>query len=192
MGVKMSKINFLIFIVYALVMCLYGCANEQQVRPVEEICAGGVSKAEAIIVAEDVLGDMAFKIDKLDAEAGYIRTRPLGAGQWFEFWRKDNVGAFNHTEANLHTIRRTAEIEIDQQNGKVCVSCEVTAERLSLSDRPISGTSSAQGLFTRNKGAFQRLKFNRDQEKAWEDLGEDEQLSSLILKRIESQLKESK
>ena len=181
--------------IYAIIFCvvvLTGCAKHSQIEPIEQVCAAGVSEAEAISAAEAVLGQMRFAIDKADAKAGYIRTRPLAAGQWFEFWREDNVGEFNKAEANLHTIRRTAEVEINKQNGKVCVSCKVMAQRLSLSEREVRGTSSARELFAKNKGSLQRLQLNPEQKKAWSDLGEDYLLSNLILKRIEERLKESK
>lgn len=186
--------------IYTIIVCmviLAGCAprhHSGQAKPsqIEPVCAAGVSEAEAMSATEAVLGQMHFAIEKADAKAGYIRTRPLAAGQWFEFWREDNVGEFNKAEANLHTVRRIAEVEISKQDGKVCVSCEVTAQKLSLSDREIHGTSSARDLFAKNKGSLQRLELNPDQKKAWSDLGEDDLLSNLILKRIEEKLKESK
>jgi len=170
-----------------------GCGGQAQFKPVEQICVNGIGKEEVVKAAEDVFGEMAFKIDKMDSAAGYIKTRPLAAGQWFEFWRKDNVGAFNQTEANLHTIRRTAELKINEQDSKLCVSCDVVVQRLSLSEQPVSDVSEVRNLFSRNKGSLQRLKLHRDQKKGWVDLGNDEQLSSVILKQIESVLqKESK
>ena len=178
--------------IYTIIVCmvmLAGCAKQLQVEPIERVCAAGLSKAEAMNAAESVLGEIRFSIEKVDAEAGLIRTRPLAAGQWFEFWREDNVGEFNKAEANLHTIRRTAEIKISQKDTEVCVDCEVKTQRLSLSDRNVHSATGAQDLFTENKGAFQRLELNRDQKKSWIDLGEDEQLSSLILRRIEENLK---
>ena len=183
-------------LIYAVVICVFmftGCGGQPQVEPVKQICVSGIDKAKVVEAAEDVLGGITFKIDKVDLATGYIKTRPLAAGQWFEFWKKDNVGAFNQAEANLHTIRRTAKLEISEQDSKLCVTCEVAVQRLSLSEQPVTDISEIRNLFSRNKGSRQGLEFHRDQKKGWVDLANDEQLSSVILNQIESALqKESK
>ncbi len=94
-----------LLVTYALITCaliLTGCAQQQHQEVVEQICLQDTQslgllteKPQAMQTAEDVLSRMHFTIDKSDAEQGIIRTRPLPAAQFFEFWRSDNVGAFN-------------------------------------------------------------------------------------------------
>jgi hypothetical protein len=103
---------------YALMTCALiftGCAKQQQYATIDQISTSNIDKAEAMQIAEDVLVKMHFNIEKADYESGIIRTRPLPGAQFFEFWRSDNVGAFNTAEANLHSIRRIVELHVSQK-----------------------------------------------------------------------------
>ncbi len=177
----------------ALITCtlmLTGCARPLHQETTEQICLPDTQKPKAMQAAEDILSRMHFTIDKSDAEQGIIRTKPLPAAQSFEFWRNDNVGSFNSTEANLHSIRRTAELSISRQAGQLCISCDVKVQRLSLPERDITGSGRAYEMFTRSKQSIQVLELHPEQEKdvAWIDLGSDKQLATEILKRFSSML----
>lgn len=172
-------------------LMLTGCAQQQHQETVEQICLQDTQKPQAMQIAEDVLSRMHFTIDKSDTEQGIIRTSPLPAAQSFEFWRNDNVGSFNSTEANLHSIRRTAELSINRQAGQLCISCDVKVQRLSLPERDITSSGRSYAMFTASKQSIQVLELNPEQEKdmAWIDLGSDRQLTTEILKRIEDHIK---
>jgi hypothetical protein len=177
-----------------LIVCaliLSGCAQEQYHKVVEQICLSDTQKLQAMQMAEDVLARMHFIVTKADPEQGIIRTRPLPAAQSFEFWRSDNVGSFNSTEADLHSIRRTAELDINRQGGQLCISCDVKVQRLSLPEREVTGSGRSYAIFTKSKQSIQVLELHPEQKKdmAWIDLGSDKQLATDILKRIEKQLK---
>ena len=179
------------FIPYALIACallLTGCAQPQHQEVVEQICLSDIDKAQAMQAAEDVLARMHFTIDKSDAEQGIIRTRPLPAAQSFEFWRSDNIGSFNSTEANLHSIRRTAELGISQQAGQLCMSCNVKVQRLSLPEHEVASSGRAYEMFTPSNQSMQVLALHTEQKKdmAWIDVGRESQLTTEILKRISS------
>jgi hypothetical protein len=181
------------FIPYTLIACallLTGCAQPQHQEVVEQICLSDMDKAQAIQATEDVLARMHFTIDKSDAEQGIIRTRPLPAAQSFEFWRSDNIGSFNSTEANLHSIRRTAELSISQQAGKLCMSCNVKVQRLSLPEHEVASSGRAYEMFTPSEQSMQVLALHTEQKKdmAWINVGSDSQLTTEILKRISSML----
>ncbi len=100
----MNRVRTLSFAACVVVWILGGCAK-QQVKTVEQICVGDLDKARAMRMAEDVLGEMQFGIEKSDVEQGLIRSKPLTGAQFFEFWRKDTIGAFNWAESNLHSIQ---------------------------------------------------------------------------------------
>ena len=175
----------------ALIVCalmLTGCAQTQLHEVVEQICLPDMDKQQAMQTAEDVLSRMHFTIDKADAEQGIIRTRPLPAAQSFEFWRSDNVGSFNSTEANLHSIRRTAELGISRQGGQLCIKCDVKVQRLSLPEREVTSSGRAYEMFTPSNQSMQVLALHPEQKKemAWVDVGRDGQLTTEILKRISS------
>jgi len=180
--------------VYALMTCavvLAGCAQQQRRDIAEPVYARNIGKAETMELAEEVLAGMNFSIEKADLENGLIRTRPLPGAQFFELWRSDNVGAENSLRANLHTIRRTVEIDVTQQGEEFCIGCDVRVQRLSLPERE-AGSSSARAyeMYSRSSPSLQKLRFDPQQEKgmAWIDLGGDTQLAAEILKRIEEQI----
>lgn len=183
-------------IAYALI--LTGCAQKQHHVVIEQICLPDTQsvgllteKLQAMKIAEDVLGRMNFTIAKSDTEQGLIRTKPLPGAQSFEFWRSDNVGSFNSTEANLHSIRRIVELDISRQGGQLCINCDVKVQRLSMPEYQISSSGRAYEMFTSSRQSMQYLKLHPKQRKglAWVDLGSDSQLATEILKRIEKYTK---
>jgi hypothetical protein len=200
-GIKMQKNKKIhehestsLLITYVLITCaliLTGCAQPQHQETVEQICLPDMQKQQAMQTAEDVLARMHFTIVKADAEQGIIRTEPLPAAQSFEFWRSDNVGSFNSTEANLHSIRRTAELDVSQQDGKLCINCDVKVQRLSLPEREVTSSGRSYEIFTRSRLSKQRLSLHDEQKEdlAWVDVGSDGQLATEILKRIEKNAK---
>jgi hypothetical protein len=204
---KGDKNLFSVFCLLSSVLCLLssvfcvlsGCARQQKYETIEQIYAPDMDKTEAMQIAEDVLARMHFTIEKADYESGVIRTKPLPGAQFFELWRSDNIGAYNAAEANLHSIRRTAELHISQktevavpQRGDenltsdiypptpvLCIDCDVQAQRLNL---PVSRewgkhlSSQRLSRLTQTAGA------------TWTDLGTDTRLATEILKRICSRL----
>jgi len=195
MNNKLLNFNFCIL----LFAMLAGCASQQPCEvATEQLCVTGLEKIAVMKAAEDVLAEMHFTIEKADIEAGLIRTSPLSGAQFFEFWRSDNVGAFNSAEANLHSIRRTVELNITQpagrmagqQDEKLCLGCNARVQRLSLPEQQVSSSSQAYQLFSISNAALQKLKLNPQQKAgmAWVDLGQDKHLATEILKRIEQQI----
>jgi len=186
----MGKVKPLLFAGWAILI-LAGCAKEQQFKAAGPICVPGMNKPAAMRAAKEVLGEMHFTIDKADTERGLIRSRPLAAAQFFEFWRSDNVGAFNTIEANLHSIRRTTELAISRQGQQLCIGCDVDVQRLSLPEREVTSGAQAYGMFTTSDRAIQTLKLHPEQkiDMAWVDLGQDARLAAQILKRIGEKLK---
>ena len=156
----------------------------------ERICLADVQKAVAMQVAEDVLAKMHFTIEKADADAGLIRTRPLPGAQFFEFWRTDSVGGFNSTEANLHSIRRTLELRLTKEAQELCIDCDARTERLNLPEQEVTSSARAYELFSSSNSSLQSMQLNPAQETgiAWVDLGRDRGLALEVLGRIQKQI----
>jgi len=190
MVIKMNKLKSSLFTACAALLFLAGCAEPYRNETVEQICPAGIDKQQAMQIAEDVLGKLHFSIAKSDANLGVIKTRPLAGAQFFEFWRKDNVGAFNSAEANLHSIRRIAELNIDQQDTQLCIRCRVNTQRLRLPEQEIRNRSRPYDMFSQSSSKEQRLILNPEQKQgmAWVDLGNDTKLTTVILKRIENKI----
>lgn len=187
----MNESKFLLFMVCSAFCLVTGCAQPQYQQVVEQICLPDSDIPKAMQKAEDVLDRMNFTIAKADTEQGIIRTKPLPAAQSFEFWRSDNVGSFNATEANLHSIRRFAELQISSQSGRLCINCDVKVQRLSLPERQITTSGRAYEMFTPSRQSIQMLELHPEQKEsmAWINLGSDKQLATKILKQIEKKLK---
>jgi len=188
----MGKSRILSFAGCMMLLFLTACSKNQQYTPFDKICETNLEKAQLMQASEDVLRRMNFTVDKFDVPEGIIKTRPLTAAQWFEFWRSDNAGAFNQTEANLHTIRRIAELNTSQQNGQLCISCVVKTQRLNLPERQVSSTR-AYEMFSESDSSTQSLKLNLQQktDMSWVELGKDTELAAEILRRIEKQTAKS-
>jgi len=166
---------------------LTGCGNQNQIAQSEPVCLRTADKSRIMEIAEDVLTRMNFVVEKYDVETGFVKTKPLRGAQIFEFWRRDNAGPSAAAEANLHSIRRTAQLNVSQDNGQVCATCRVGIERLSLPEREITGVSWLAGMFTDSSWGRQRLTLRSEQQEgmAWIDLGPDAALERKILTSIE-------
>jgi hypothetical protein len=173
------------------VLLLAGCARQQQYEAASEpLCVTGLEKTAVMKVTEDVLAEMHFALEKADANSGLIRTSPLSGAQFFEFWRSDNVGGFNSAESNLHSIRRTVELNITPVGDILCLGCTVRVQRLSLPESEVSSSGRAYRMFSKSTASLQKLTLDPKQKAgmAWVDLGQDSHLAAEILKRIERQI----
>jgi len=193
-GWKMKAIKQSFFLARIALCFLVGCCGPEKSKVVEQICVPEISKVEVMQAAEDVLGQLNFSIEKSDANSGFIKTRPLQGAQFFELWRGDNVGCRNSLEANVQNIRRVAELQMNQAGGeagnKLCISCDVKTQRLSLPEREVSSSARAYGMFSKSQKTIQRLNLDPEQKKQmlWIDLGSDPKLATKILKRIEKKI----
>jgi hypothetical protein len=188
----MNTLKLLLTAACAALTLSAGCAGDKQVKAVEPVCVVDVNKTQAMQAGEDVLGKMHFTIEKADADTGYIRTRPLQGAQFFELWRNDVVGGDNWAESNIQNIRRIVELNIIEQQGQICYSCNVKTQRLSLSDYKDTKHSQTDDRFERSgiRSTIQRVDLGSAQQKIWIDLGQDEKLAKVILQRIEKQIAE--
>jgi hypothetical protein len=153
---------------------------------------------------------MQFSIEKLDAEQGLVRTRPLRGAQLFEFWRSDNVSAYDYAEAGLESMRRIVELRVTEEAGdrrpeaggayslqptasRLRIACTVAVQRLSLPASEVTGVSAAYGIYTRNTPTLQRVAVNQPARRgmAWIDLGPDPALAARILERIDKRLRQA-
>ena len=179
--------------IYALIsftLVMAGCAQPQRETTASQVYVPDIGKAETMALVEDVLANMHFAIEKSDIQSGAIRTRPLSGAQFFELWRSENVGPDNSFQANLHTIRRTAELDISQNAGQLCIGCVVRVQRLSLPERQLHSSARGYEMFSRSSSVVQRLELHPEQEKnlAWIELRNDVPLAKEILSRIEARI----
>ena len=169
---------------------LAGCSS-QNTKQIDKVCLPGLTTEKAIAISESILRDFNFSISKEDPNAGYISTRPLPGGQFFELWRKDNVGLHNQLQSSVQSVRRTVELKMDEQAGNLCVACNVKLERLSLSEPPEEVRGIEFDRFTGRRIKTSALKMELEPGQAfWVDLGRDTKLESVILEKIEQASKQ--
>jgi len=183
------KNGFYQAIIVGLLVLVIGCAGQKK-QLTQPACFDAVSSDKLMQVSEKALLDMQFRIQKFDIDNGIIRTYPLRAKQFFEFWRKDNAGAFNSAEANLQSLQRSVELVFRTEQNRVCVECITLVQRLSLPEETIRGYNTAPALYTASDRSKQRLEVEpeRLEQMQWIDLGRDEALESHIIKQIQKSL----
>jgi hypothetical protein len=168
---------------------LTGCTEKQMAAP-EPKCLSSVDINSAMKSSELVLVGMNFVIDKQDTTLHIMTTKPQTGSQFFELWRKDNVGGYNCAQSNLHTIRRTVELGFNEIQGQVCIVCTVKRERLSIPETQIDSSARAYSLYTTGNQSMQNLTLNEEQEKKmeWIDVGRDSRLEKVILDKIDKKI----
>jgi len=173
----------------AMVAVSAGCSSQQVAAPAP-LSVTGANKVRVMSVSEDVLSRMGFTVEKADAGKGYIRTRPLRGGQFFEFWRKDNASARLLAESSIHSIQRTVELNITEGDNGVQVECDVAVRRLSLPENDHADRSRAANMFTASSTSLQRLTINPEQARRmeWIELGSDPALETRILEMIQRRI----
>lgn len=185
----MSMRKYIFAVAAALAAGLAGCASQPVAAP-GALSVAGANKTRVMSVAEDVLTQMRFTVEKADVEKGYIRTRPLRGGQLFEVWRRDNASAGQLAEANIHSIQRTVELNITESDAGVQVKCDVGVRRLSLPENDHVTRSRAANMFTASSTSLQRLTVNPEQaqQMEWIELGPDPALETRILQLIQRRI----
>ncbi len=198
-------------LIFHSALILAGCARQSQLSSPnrrdglrQDTIVPDTGKTKAMEIAEDVLTRMDFTIDKFDPNSGFIKTRPLPGAQFFELWRSDNIGTKNWINSNLHSIRRTAEInfvpssvysvlrkESQGEQRTIKINCIVKIQRLSLPARDVTSSARAYQMFSMSSPALQTLQIHPEQQRrmAWIDLGRDTELETEIMKRMLKNLK---
>ncbi len=175
-------------IVSAMALCLAGCQMAKApMDPAEPVCLQQITSEDIILTAEEVLSDMQFHVEKLDAPNGYLKTGPISGSQFFQFWRKDTRGAYNWAETNMHSIQRMVEVHVQSEGGQNCVQCVVDMRRLSLPEQRLAGIANLVGLFSGGDSAMRELEVPENRI-TWIPLGRDGNLEKYILERIRRQL----
>ncbi|MDD5134325.1 MAG: hypothetical protein PHP01_02795 [Phycisphaerae bacterium] len=187
------SVSSVLSVAIVTVCLLSGCAKRQQFEP-KPVCLAGTDAKLAMAEAEKVLIRMNFVVDKIDPNSGVMRTKPLTGGQFFELWRKDNRSSYSRNMANIHTIRRTAELQFAQENEQMCINCNVKVERLSVPEKEIDSSSRVYSLFSDSDSSSQRMQLNAEQKRKseWVDIGRDNGLEDYILTKVNKQISKTK
>ena len=131
-----------------------GCATYAHPASPQRHLTGPERNFEAVWQASiSVLRKYNFTVDRTDRRAGIITTQPLVSQQWFEFWRKDAVTAYDWVEGSLQGVLRTVTVRIipvEDPASKVTTyqaKVEVAVTRPSSEELSITTTSEAYDMF---------------------------------------------
>ena len=177
-----------------VVSLVAGCAGQRRLTATgEPTYLADATTADAVQAAEDILGRMHFDIEKADSVQGVVRTRPLRGAQVFEFWRQDNSTASDVLEVDLHTLRKSVELQFKQAGGQLSIDCRVRVERLSIPEAQTASVSHAYQMHSRSTPTTQTLELSprQKQQMAWIDLGEDPILAQRIVEQIVGRIEKS-
>ena len=174
-----------------VLIAFYGCNNTTRTETTyykdadkpKIVLLNDVEIIEAMANSRKVLEDKGFKIDKFDVEHGYLLTKPLSGSQFWEFWKKDNVGAHNKSMSNINNIIRTVEMNFKMLDGRIYADCAVEVGKLSFTGEPIVSATDMQEAFTESGGGLQELSLAEGNIE-WLWLGRDIRLEEKILDDI--------
>lgn len=172
-------------------VCLAGCGGSATPTASAPAALTAPDAEVMLAAAQEALGRMHFVMDKYDVSAGYLRTRPQRAGQFFEPWRRDNASWAAFGQANLNSLRRTVEVFVDPGDWTSQLRCVVTVEKLSLPPRPIRGMAWVAGMYTDSDRRMQTLTLDTTEAERveWIDLGPDPALEQRIVSAIQRQMR---
>jgi hypothetical protein len=140
----------------ALAALVGGCASQKQAPPepapvsVTTIDAGGY--ARAFDAARDALREQGFTLDRIDARAGVIQTRPAPSSQLRPMLRSFNDRLRRVSESLAHRHRRIGEArfvaqgadgagDLTQWGGSMRLEMRVRVERLHRFDTRVEPVS---------------------------------------------------
>lgn len=183
-----TKLGFLLACLSLLIVA--GCAKQSAVNTNEPIKIKADNQT-IVSAAEEVLTDMHFVIDKADADAGYVLTKPLAGQEWFEFWRSDAADSKSLAKSSLFSLQKTAELSILQIDSDTCqLECVVYVQKLNIPQRQISGFGDLPSIFSKSSPSRQKLELSKinKSDTQWIDLADDELLAFNIKQKISKEI----
>lgn len=174
-----------------LVVAIAGCSKsntsqsvyDKEITVVKSTVVKDATIAQAMEESRLVLTDMGFRLEKFDTELGYLRSKPLGGKQLWQFWRHDNVGYYNEAMSNINCIARIVEMNFKAVEASVYVDCQATVKKLSFVGNEVTGVSDMRSAFNDTSGGHQQLSLEGGEAK-WLDLGRDVMLEEKVLQSI--------
>lgn len=117
----------------------------------------------AVAACEHAARERFFEVDRVDARAGLVTTKPMTAAQWFEPWRRDNTTLGDVTRSSLDTYRRTVRFNIkavDEANLKkgYVVVPQVLVERQTLAGRRLTSVTGFRQFTSTDQSTLAELR----------------------------------
>jgi outer membrane lipopolysaccharide assembly protein LptE/RlpB len=183
--------RIVLYLLALLTLGLAGCGHSTKTAASAPEVLIDSDASNLMAAAQETLGQMKFVLDKYDVEAGYLRTRPQRASQFFEPWRQDNASATAFARANLDSLRRTVEVYVEPQENSANLRCVVSVGKLSLPPQPVKSMARMAGMYTDSSRSQQTLTLDAEKigQLEWIDMGSDHALEHRIVTQIQNQLR---
>ena len=162
-----------------------GCARVAPVRFENPMVLSSADPVHVRRVAERIVMDLRFEIERPPAREGLITTEPLTSASWFEFWRKDTQGRMEVAEASLHTVRRRVVVTITPQGQGAKVLVHVLKDRLSAPNLGPANLGESVSLYSTKDTELERQNDLAATRYVWVDDGRDDVLEQYLFERIQ-------
>ena len=174
MGGYTAVMRYHVLLLAVLLLGVSGC----RVSGPTTTAIGGDRYAEAFDEVKDVLREQGFELERVDARAGIITTRPQSSSGFFTPWVTSERRLRDEVESSFHRQRRVATVRFlggegdrRMEMGPVTVDVDVRVERVyqpgvravpasvrlrHVSEDPRGGSGTAE-LFAVDEGADRSL-----------------------------------
>ncbi len=127
-----------------------------------------------------------FRLDRQDRLAGVITTYPETTANWFEWWRPQPKSAYYWSEANLHSVQRSAKIHFRRMAsiGACEVDVSVRRYKYNLPERQIDSAAAAMRLYSNVAPDASGDNITVEESAYWTDLGRDQGMEEILLEAI--------
>jgi len=176
-----------IFPAILLASLLAGCPGYTKPVPRGRELTAAEKDFEAIWQASTgVLRKYRFTLATQDRRAGLIATYPMTSKYLTEFWRREATTARDSFEGSLHTIYRTAGVEIVPAGDKFRAYVQVDVSRSNRREPMVTSTSQAYELFSMTAREKLTVEYGEDTGEApiLVQLGRDRGLEEAIAAKI--------
>jgi hypothetical protein len=182
-----------LWLVVLVAPMLVGCARHEVMRYDNPLAFSSADAPTVQQVTRSVLQNLRFVIEVPPANENQITTEPITGASWFEFWREDTIGVFQHVESSLHTVRRRVSVTVAPgEHGGASVAIKVTKERMSAPDIGPNTIAQTFSIYDLEHSELARFDETDPQYFQWVEMGRDDRLEQRILERIQATLMASR
>jgi hypothetical protein len=139
--------------VLTLAFLVFGCQAPLAPDGPTEMVLRIPDRDEFLDATLTLLRERDFPPERVNRADGVVLSRPSTSQQWFEFWRRDSLGAYQLFESSIHTIRRIVTVHMDPADpaspgDAFRVGVRVEKERYSAPERQVTTASGALAIYS--------------------------------------------
>jgi hypothetical protein len=181
--------------VLTLAFLVFGCQAPLAPDGPTEMVLRIPDRDEFLDATLTLLRERDFPPERVNRADGVVLSRPSTSQQWFEFWRRDSLGAYQLFESSIHTIRRIVTVHMDPADpaspgDAFRVGVRVEKERYSAPERQVTTASGALAIYSERLPTTEGLLAAKTAGEHWVPLGRDLPFELYLLDKLASVLPE--